>query len=267
MLSKLTEITLRNLFRIPFLIGLISYIRFIYFLKIKKKFKTLYPLDDEIISKRENKKYDELKNLSKSKGDQITALNTNLHHKLNVFNNIFYNISQRFAGQRSTMMIAPLKSLDFISFNNSKILSIGPRTEGEIFNLVGHGFHIKNIEAIDLQTYSNVIKLGDMLNIPHGNNKFDIVICGWVLSYTNEVQKAINEIIRVTKNNGFVCIGISNNENKITKIPLASSNEIISYFGSSVKNIFFKYHPNDIIKKTPRQLNSLRSIIVLEIKK
>ena len=165
------------------------------------------------------------------------------------------------------MLIAPLKSLDFVNFKKAKILSVGPRTESEIFNLVGHGFKLKNIEAIDLQSYSKVIKLGDLLNIPFDNDKFDIVICGWVLSYTNKVQKGIDEMIRVTKNNGIICIGISDHDTKVSKESLSSSSEIINYFGENLKEVYFKYHPKDLKNKTAEQHKSYRSVVIAEIKK
>lgn len=288
MISKIGNLVLKNLFRFPFIIGLISYLRFIFFIKIKKNLKTLFPLDDEIINldikirknlktspslddeiinKRENSDVKSYKEMSFAKGDSITALNTNLTHVVNPFKNIYYNITQRFNGQRSTMLIAPLKSLDFVNFKKAKILSVGPRTESEIFNLVGHGFKLKNIEAIDLQSYSKVIKLGDLLNIPFDNDKFDIVICGWVLSYTNKVQKGIDEMIRVTKNNGIICIGISDHDTKVSKESLSSSSEIINYFGENLKEVYFKYHPKDLKNKTAEQHKSYRSVVIVEIKK
>ena len=261
------EIILKNIFRIPILIGLISYVRFIFCTKIMRQFKTLYPIDNDLINQRKNEEFQSLKKMSSLKGDQITALNTNLNHTINPLKNIYYNISQRYSGQRSSMLISPLKSLDFLDFKKLKILSIGPRTEGEIFNLVGHGFKFKNIKAIDLQSYSKLITLGDMLDIPYEDNTFDIIICGWVISYTNNVQKAFNEMIRVSKNNALICIGISDKESKVTEIPLSSSNEILSYFKNHLKEIYFKYHPQDIKNKTSRQNKSFRSITVVEIQK
>lgn len=264
---RIFEFILRNLFKFPIIIGIISYIRFIYFTKILRNFKTLYPMDTETISKRETKDFENLKKLSFTKGDQIAALNTNLHHTINPLSNIFYNISQRFNGQRSTMLVSPLKSIDFVNIKKSKILSVGPRVESEIFNLVGHGFRFKNIESIDLQSYSKLIKLGDMLDIPFENNHFDIVICGWVLSYTNKIQESVNELIRVTKNKGLICIGISDKESKLTSAALSSSEEITNYFGGYLNEVYFKYHPGDIKLKTKQQLKSFRSVIVVEIKK
>lgn len=266
-MKSIFESILRNLFKFPIIIGIISYLRFIYFTKILKNFKTLYPMDTETISKRENKDFKNLKKLSFSKGDQIAALNTNLHHTIKPFSEIFYNITQRFNGQRSTMLISPLKSIDFINIKKTKILSVGPRIESEIFNLMGHGFKLKNIKAIDLQSYSKLIKLGDMLDIPFEKDCFDVVICGWVLSYTNKIQDSINELIRVTKDRGLICIGISDKESKLTSAALSSTKEITNYFGDYLNQVYFKYHPGDIKLKSKQQLKSFRSVIVVEIKK
>ena len=74
-------------------------------------------------------------------------------------------------------------------------------------------------------------------------------------------------MIRVSKNNALICIGISDKESKVTEIPLSSSNEILSYFKNHLKEIYFKYHPQDIKNKTSRQNKSFRSITVVEIQK
>ena len=45
----------------------------------------------------------------------------------------------------------------------------------------------------------------------------DLVIVGWVLVYTNEIEKSIKELIRVTKNNGIISI-CSSHGKKIRKV-------------------------------------------------
>ena len=42
-----------------------------------------------------------------------------------------------------------------------------------------------------------------MLKMPYEDNTFDVIFCGWVLVYTNEIQKAVNEMIRVTRSGGI----------------------------------------------------------------
>jgi ubiquinone/menaquinone biosynthesis C-methylase UbiE len=54
--------------------------------------------------------------------------------------------------------------------------------------------------------------LGDMLNLPYKNNSFDSVICMWSafieLPRINQQIKALNEMLRVLKTNGFAFIEI-----------------------------------------------------------
>lgn len=93
------------------------------------------------------------------------------------------------------------------NFKNLKILSIGPRSEGEIFLLFSNGFELKNISAVDLFSYSPLISLGDMHNLKFDDNSFDIVLMGWCLAYSNNKKDALSEANRVLKKGGSLIIG------------------------------------------------------------
>ena len=137
------------------------------------------------------------------------------------------------------------------NFPNLKILSIGPRTEGEILNLFSHGFKKENVKGLDIISYSPWIDVGDMHNMPFEDNSFDIVICGWVIAYSNNKIQAASEITRVLKNNGIASIGVSyspktNDEIKeergyLIAAPerLTSAQQVLDLFDSNVKKIFF----------------------------
>tara|TARA_B100001057_G_scaffold501298_1_gene623462 strand:+ start:3165 stop:3908 length:744 start_codon:yes stop_codon:yes gene_type:complete len=243
---------LKYLFNIPFAIGFVSYVRFIYFFYIKKSFKTLYPIESS--------------DFGMAKRNNVTALQGNTEHIESHFGNIIHMIKNKFNGQRSSRLIYPLKSLDYLDFKKQKILSIGPRLESEIFNLVKHGFLKKNISALDLQSYSPLISLGDMLKMPYEDNTFDVIFCGWVLVYTNEIQKAVNEMIRVTKSSGHIAIGISHKPDvKLTNESLSTSNEVLNYFGKNVERVIFNHHPGDLKDRFDK--NHFRCIFLIQIKK
>lgn len=112
---------------------------------------------------------------------------------------------------RSHILIRPLLSIDFVNRNrkNLRVLSIGPRTEGEIFNLIGYGFKKKNIIGLDLVSYSPLIKVGNLHQMPFDSATFDVVICGWVLGYSDDKVQAAQEILRVTKPGGIVAVGVA----------------------------------------------------------
>ena len=244
---------LKFFFKLPMTIGLTSYIRFVYFYHIKKSFKTLYPIESS--------------DYGMSKKNNVTALQGNTEHLNGHFFNFFSMVKHKFNGQRSSLLIHPFKSLDYINLKNQKILSIGPRLESEIFNFVKNGFLKKNIFALDIQSYSPLITLGDMLSMPYEDSSFDIIFCGWVLVYTNEIQKAVDEMIRVTKNGGHIAVGISHKPDvKLTKESLKNSEELINYFKPHIKRVIFNHHAGDLENEINKK-KFFRCVLILEIKK
>lgn len=88
------------------------------------------------------------------------------------------------------------------------LLCIGPRTEAEIFLLWANGFHLESIEAIDLISYSPLIRLGDMHNLPYHDNQFECVLCSCTIVYSADIKLAVQEIKRVLKPKGVIAIMI-----------------------------------------------------------
>ena len=62
------------------------------------------------------------------------------------------------------------------------------------------------------QRYGNIENLSfqeaDCTSLPFADNEFDAVIFGWTLSYSSDPQKVINEIIRVSKKNTLIAVGV-----------------------------------------------------------
>lgn len=113
--------------------------------------------------------------------------------------------------ERSSRLIDPVVSWAAgrrINVSDLKILTIGPRTEGEVWNLVARGFRRHNITALDLISYSPMIQLGDMHAMTFPDASFDVVLAGWVISYSDDKQRAADEIARVAKPGAVVAIGI-----------------------------------------------------------
>jgi SAM-dependent methyltransferase len=102
-----------------------------------------------------------------------------------------------------------LSSLNSVRQNASRmrVLSIGSRTEAELFSLVNAGFHLDNVECVDLFSYSPWIKVGDIHDLEYPDASFDISVCGWELEFCNDIPKACSELMRVTKPGGLICIG------------------------------------------------------------
>ena len=72
----------------------------------------------------------------------------NMHTNVFNFTDDFFNLKKtfkRFSGAKTMMISSPLRSVDFINYENFKVLSVGPRNEGELFQIRSLGFQWKNI--------------------------------------------------------------------------------------------------------------------------
>ena len=86
-------------------------------------------------------------------------------------------------------------------------LFVGPRNEADLLNLYAFGFAWKGIRGLDLFSYSPKIDVGDMHHLPYSKGRFDITFSAWALTYSPTPQVAVNELIRVTRPGGVICVG------------------------------------------------------------
>lgn len=159
-----------------------------------------------------------------------------------------------FRTKRILRLLNPLSIIETLD-KDSKILVIGPRNENDLFLLWGLGFKRENVIGLDLITYSPYIQLGDMHNMDFDTDSFDAVVVGWTLSYSRSPQKLADELIRVTKNNGVIAIGVVYSEvssedwvkmqgYSITEEGyerINSTGEILKLFGNSVKDVYLNH--------------------------
>jgi len=140
-----------------------------------------------------------------------------------------------------------IMSLEYLG-KDSQILLIGSRSENELFYLKSYGF--KNITCIDILSYSPTIKCMDMHDLKFKNNKFDVVICGWTMVYSQNEKKCADEIIRVSKNNSVIAIGYAKRKVKKIKlkkgliVPKKNANnakQILKLFSVAIKKNIFIY--------------------------
>jgi SAM-dependent methyltransferase len=156
---------------------------------------------------------------------------------------------------RSNLLIRPLSVIQSLNAE-SRILSIGPRTEGEIFNLMAHGFSADRIRGLDLISYSPFIDVGNMHDMPYADSSWDAVIMGWVISYSSEQRRAAMEVVRVTRPGGIVAVGLEWYPPKVRqqildKLGYAlghteephSTDEILALFGDHVDRVYVRHDP------------------------
>lgn len=112
---------------------------------------------------------------------------------------------------RALRIIHPLMSIDRVQHNvrDAKLLTIGPRTEGEIFALLGFGFRRRNITALDLISYSPWIEIGNMHHMRFADSTFDVVMLGFVIAYSDDQEAAAREVLRVAKPGAVVAVTVA----------------------------------------------------------
>ena len=157
---------------------------------------------------------------------------------------------------RMELLIRPLSVIESVP-KESKVLVIGPRNEYDLLLLAAHGFSFREVRGLDLITYSPKIDLGDMHAMPYADGAWDVVLCGWTLSYSAEPAKAAKEILRVVRNGGVVGIGVEyatlteaeeialvgyslQEEHRLQK-RVNSVDDILALFGPHVKDVFFRH--------------------------
>lgn len=186
--------------------NLVCFVRAFYFCKIKKVMRDYEKVSsdtwEKTLASNKRKIFDKDIDLPKHK-----------NHKK------FFDIGLKISASSSSNILVEVLKEKYkeTDFKNLKILSIGPRSEGEILNLFSKGFELANITGIDLFTYSPLIQLGDMHNLNFNNEKFDIVFMGKCLAYSNKKNKALSEAKRVLVDNGLLVVLHSLPMNKSAK--------------------------------------------------
>ena len=211
------------------------FLRAFYFCKIKNKMKDFHEVTDET-----------WKNTLDSNKRIVFNKNINLPKKTSL-NSVFAVGRSLAGGSTNLLMPAIKKKYNNSEFKNLKVLSIGPRAEGEIFNIFAHGFELNNITGLDLFSYSPYIKLGDMHNLKFNDEEFDIVLMGWCLAYSNNKEKALSEVRRVLVKNGSLIIGYSVN-------PTLSDQDQIDDRGYLVRSTFNQINSLDNLNDLGKSL-------------
>jgi len=204
----------------------IGKLRFYYFVKIRRRIKT---------------------------GESKDAIKYTVNHNLKALGH--------FGGTRMDKLIKPISIMENIS-PDARILVIGPRNEDDILNLIGSGFKSSNILGLDLISYSPFIEVGDMHETRFENSYFDVIICGWTLSYSNQPDKFARELLRIVKNDGVIGIGVEysvlTEEQSVRSHGgyalrmdelerINSTRQILQLFGSGVKHVYLDHDaPNRI---------------------
>ena len=153
----------------------------------------------------------------------------------NIKNTISHNlkgVDPAVTNWRPYGLMYPILALHQVKVNikDVKVLIVGPRNEDETIWYITMGVSPENIVGLDLISYSEYIKIGDMHEMPFENNSFDVIVYSWVLGYSSSQRKALSEGARCLRSGGFLAIGeeVSSPSSKADLSYDLDGNEIVS---------------------------------------
>ena len=130
---------------------------------------------------------------------------------------------------------------------NSKILDAGCGTGLVGIELKKYGY--LNIDGVDFSqnmldlvpqgTYKKIEKVDLNKLLKFKNNTYDVVMCVGTFTYGHVMPKALDELIRITKNKGLICFTINEGiyeeygfDNKIKELSSTKSWDVKEFFKS-----------------------------------
>lgn len=177
-------------------------------------------------------------------------------------------LKRAITSDRPLRLIRPLSVIDGIDRASVRVLSVGCRFETELLYLLGYGF--RKVRGLDLISYSPWVDVGNMHAMPYSNDAWDVVILGWVLSYSETPEAAVREIVRVTRRGGIVAVAVSyyprswleeaeragrliGNKERIQTV-----DEILGLFDGHVDRVYFSHEPSQDVESYCAVIFSIR---------
>ena len=146
---------------------------------------------------------------------------------------------------RTERVIAILRSIRGLKLGALNTLVVGPRNEAELLLLSSYGFDPARLTAIDLFSYSPAVRLMDMHELKFSDSSFDAVYSAFVITYSDDIPKAVAETIRVAKHGALIvfvyehlALGAGNRfgKNNLSNGP----DDLLALFGANAGHVFWK---------------------------
>ena len=165
-----------------------------------------------------------------------------------------YNGLKNLSGfDRGSMLVNSFMSIyQEILPEEARFLSIGPRNECELYSIVSYGINPEQIYGLDLISSDPFVISGDMHQMPFEDNYFETIFVGWVLAYSNDLEKACAEIVRVARNDAYIIIGCDFNGYKYTDKGVLDEKYGTFNNADDVFNLFGEFVGEKIIQRNAR---------------
>lgn len=172
-------------------------------------------------------------------------------------NTLAYNLDALRSGgvlHRPMQLINPVRAIERIHYNTDRLtaLSVGPRSELEVFSLHAAGFRPENVKAIDLISYSPLVDLGDMHRMPYDDHAFDVVFVGWTMGYSKDLAALAREIVRVSRDRAIIAIGndfaVAGEDTSAfggEYTEFRSVDALLAPFGDRIGQVYFRHEPDN----------------------
>jgi ubiquinone/menaquinone biosynthesis C-methylase UbiE len=127
-----------------------------------------------------------------------------------------------------------------------------------------------------------MIEVGDMHSTRFSDSHFDVIICGWTLSYSNEPKAFANELLRILKDKGVIAIAVEYStltpEQLIAQLGyhlgtknferINSVSQILELFNGRVREVYFHHDaPNKVSHSEQVNVNVSSVVTIFSINK
>jgi SAM-dependent methyltransferase len=157
-----------------------------------------------------------------------------------------YNLSQigNINRGRTERLMLLMRAIEGFSPKKARMLVVGPRNEAELLLLRGYGFRLENLAAIDLFSYSPAITLMDMHDLKYPDASFDAVYSSFVITYSDDIPKAIKETVRVARHGALIIFAFqhlragTDNALGVNRLE-GGARELLELFGEHVGHVYW----------------------------
>ncbi len=176
---------------------------------------------------------------------------------------------------RCDFLINVLRSVEYVARNipHHQVLSVGPRNEAELFYLLSLGYSVSQVHGLDLISYSPMVDLGDMHQMPYPDASFDVIILGWVVSYSKEPERLAREIMRVARAKAVIAIGTEYDPHTPAQIKASGTllsddcpvfkhtDEFLRLFEGRIQTVYFRH---DVTEDRKNDYSNIMTVFQLK---
>ena len=145
---------------------------------------------------------------------------------------------------RTERLIQVMRNVGGFKIGQTDLLVIGPRNEAENLLFIAYGVPPARLRSIDLFTCCPTIELMDMHAMKFADNTFGAIYSSFVITYSDDIPRAVEETIRVCKDGALVAFGFqhlpSGGGNKFGLNQLSGgAKDLLSLFQANVRKIIW----------------------------